>query len=535
MFSSLRKKSLVKRAALAGAVLVLLTGLLFVSCSGGGDEDLISAQQPNITAITGYPTPANWNQASANTIDLTVTASVTDGGTLSYQWYSNSGNSNSGGTAIPEGTKATITLEKENHIANGSYYFYVVVTNTNNNATGDKTALKTSSAATVIVSGGITITAAQTPEIIMQPAATTNWNVTESNTKELTINAHVTDGGTLSYHWYSNTSATNTNGTSIGTNSATLTLNKESYHTNATHYFYVVITNTNNNATTTKTATAVSNAATVTVEGNSGPALVNAAVPTISAQPQNASWNVSDATFQLSVTAGVTDGGTLSYQWYSNTSVDNSGGTVVGTDSATLSLAKANYTKDGDYHFYVVITNTITNNGDGGNKTASITSNVVTVKVTGNVFVLDSKWIGTWEPVNGGGDYRKFIAPNLTKLDFMPMGGDGISWGWAGIILDVVYFKQDDTEGLFFVQFTELGSMGYNQVGTGDYTAFYFKYDRTDSSKGPIYDLLDLAVSMGGQYGQPMYPTLEKAKEALTKEFVAPMIIIPTLYYKSAP
>ena len=258
------------KAALAGAVLVLLTGFLFVSCTEpDGDpiiENKVSAQEPTISV---HPIGGSWNVTSANTFELSVTAGVTDGGDLTYQWYSNSTNSNSNGTALHEEKGTTLTLDKAHHTANGNYYFYVVVTNTNNNVNGIKTATATSDVATVTVTGGVTIVNAQEPSITTHPATTT-WNLSTDNTKELTVVADVTDGGTLSYQWYSNTSATTTGGDKIGTNSETLTLTKTNYTTDGNYYFYVEVTNTNNNATTTKTAKKTSNVATVTVTGNSG-------------------------------------------------------------------------------------------------------------------------------------------------------------------------------------------------------------------------------------------------------------------------
>jgi len=71
------------------------------------------------------------------TMDLTVYASVSDGGTLSYQWYSNTTASNSGGTIISGATGRTYNMPLP---TTGTYYRYVVVTNTNNNVTGNKTA-----------------------------------------------------------------------------------------------------------------------------------------------------------------------------------------------------------------------------------------------------------------------------------------------------------------------------------------------------------------------------------------------------------
>jgi len=94
--------------------------------------------QPQSTAVT-----------AGQAVTLLVAASVTDGGTLSYQWYSNQTNSNTGGTAVgTDGTSSTFAALTGTA---GTFYYYAVVTNTNTNATGAQTATAASNAATVVV------------------------------------------------------------------------------------------------------------------------------------------------------------------------------------------------------------------------------------------------------------------------------------------------------------------------------------------------------------------------------------------------
>jgi hypothetical protein len=73
-------------------------------------------------------------------------------GTLSYQWYSNTTNSNTGGTAISGKTSDTLTITKTEYTTNRTLYFYVVV----RNATSSETV--TSNAATVTITGSTTTT-----------------------------------------------------------------------------------------------------------------------------------------------------------------------------------------------------------------------------------------------------------------------------------------------------------------------------------------------------------------------------------------
>jgi hypothetical protein len=101
---------------------------------------------------------------------------------------------------------------------------------------------------------------------------------------------------------------------------------------------------------------------------------IYAAVPTISVQPQN---GIFIKTGTLSVTANSTDGGTLSYQWYYNTSNNNQNGYVIeGATGSSYTLSKL-----GTYFYYVIVTNTITDNDDGGKKKETISSNTANVTI----------------------------------------------------------------------------------------------------------------------------------------------------------
>ena len=83
---------------------------------------------------------------------MIVEAEVDDGGTLSYQWYSNTANNNTGGTEISGATSKSYTPPTGTE---GITYYYVVVTNTNADAPGLKTAKTTSNAAEVMVSSSL--------------------------------------------------------------------------------------------------------------------------------------------------------------------------------------------------------------------------------------------------------------------------------------------------------------------------------------------------------------------------------------------
>jgi uncharacterized repeat protein (TIGR02543 family) len=105
---------------------------------------------------------------------------------------------------------------------------------------------------------------------------------------------------------------------------------------------------------------------------------VNAVAPNIGTISNSVVGINEPVTTSASVSAA--DGATITYQWYSHTSNLNSGGSILtGETGASLSgLATAT---TGTKYFYVVVTNTIADNGDGGIKSASSTSNAATIVV----------------------------------------------------------------------------------------------------------------------------------------------------------
>jgi len=223
---------------------------------------------------------------------------------------------------------------------------------------------------------------AKAPDITVQPQ---DAEVTAGTRHSLSVTAVSVDGGNLSYQWYSNTTETNSGGRSIyGATSATYSFTVDS----VTWYYYVVITNTNYNVTGVKTATLASDVITLTV---------NVQPPNINVQP-NSTTIGHHLEHTLSVTANVTDGGTLSYQWYNSADDSNSGGTLI--DDKVNSTYNLTIDTVGIYYYYVVITNT--NNRVNGTKITSITSAVATLTVREwGIFNITFKEITDVKPITG--------------------------------------------------------------------------------------------------------------------------------------
>jgi formylglycine-generating enzyme required for sulfatase activity/fibronectin type 3 domain-containing protein len=170
--------------------------------SNGVGEQSSAVSATTLPLITINTQPAATTSVIAGNINgsLNVSASVTQGGgPLSYQWYTNTTASNSGGTVINGATSSSYTIPTS--LAGGTYYYFVEV-----RATGGALSVRSNVAMVNVVLPVITINT--------QPAATTNVNF-GSVSGSLSVSASVTGGATLSYQWYSNTTANDSGGTVI--------------------------------------------------------------------------------------------------------------------------------------------------------------------------------------------------------------------------------------------------------------------------------------------------------------------------------
>jgi len=341
---------------------VILTGLatasFFTACENPIMAELLEPiTPPKNPTITSHPQNAKYN-LNDMALPLTVSARGNDKGTLTFAWYSNTKNSNSGGTLINGeiGTSFTPPTDKF-----GIVYYYAVITNSKPDL--KEKAMVASNTAKIEVSNNAS---AGTPLITSHPQSAV---YTQGKTAvPLTVSVDVNGGGTLSYTWYRNTENSNIGGMAIS--------NGDSYTPSTTalgiEYYYVIVTNINNGKT------AVSNTAKIEVN-----TMANAAVPSI------ISFNVSPqgpyetgTTVTLTVSAS-SDGGLLSYEWYRNTADNNSGGTPI--SGATAAIFNPPTSSGGTFYYYAVVTNTITDNGDGGEKSQSIKTSPIAVVTIYNV------------------------------------------------------------------------------------------------------------------------------------------------------
>jgi hypothetical protein len=239
-----------------------------------------------------------------------------------YQWYSNTSNSAFGGTPIL-GAYSSCYLPTTNTVSTTYYYVEILFLDAGCSSVF-------SQIANVVVNPSI--------EFASQP--TSNQTICAGGSSaELTVEvASGTGVGIFDYQWYSNTTATTTGGSLIsGATQASYT--PPVFNSTGNFYYYCVVTDAGNGCGTVTSALA-----TVTVVND----------PTVTSQPLNTQTlcQTAPATALTVVASGGT--GTLLYQWYSNTSNSNTGGTLInGANSASYSPPTVN---TGATYYYCLIT-----------------------------------------------------------------------------------------------------------------------------------------------------------------------------------
>ena len=285
--------------------------------------------QPASSAVClgGTPTPLT---VALNSSSVTPT----------YQWYSNTANSTSGGTSISGGTNATYNPPATAVV---TLYYYCIIS---------------------LSSGGCSSLTSNVAEVKITPilTITTQPNPTQSLCVGVTIPTPLTvaysgGAGTATYQWYSNTSPLTTGGTLISgeTNS---NYTPPVFTTAGLYYYYAVISLAGINC-----GAITSNLAQINVIAD----------PLITTQPlpsQTVCQN-SPATI-LSVIASGGIGTTYDYQWYSSTVSTNTSGTLLVGETNNTYTPLTNTA--GALYYYCIITQTATLG-------CSVTSAVATVTV----------------------------------------------------------------------------------------------------------------------------------------------------------
>ncbi len=361
--------------------LILFASIILFGCSADvEDKPKNPPQEPPVIVDAQYP-KINSNLepqtvTSAAEFTLSVSAESTDGGKLSYQWYKAT-SQNDEGVLIEKATGSSytdkITLGAEETEKN--IFYYVIITNTieDNGDGGTKIVSLSSNRAKVSINKKVN---AKIPTIIIQPE---EYEGKKPDSYELSVKAISSDDGVITYQWYKLIDSVSDPIAIDGANSNIYKLTEEELAENSVNYFYCVITNSipDNEDGGTKSQTATTKCVCVRILQK-----INASVPNIVSDLISITVN-SEKEFTLSVIAETSDKGNLSYKWYEATSESDEGKLLpdVINFSFTNTIVLQEQEAEKNIFYYVVITNTIEDNGDGGTKTASVTSKRAKVTV----------------------------------------------------------------------------------------------------------------------------------------------------------
>ncbi len=222
------------------AAVCLTLAVSTAGCANPSAGDPVDAASPVI-----FTQPEDLTlRKGEETRGLEVTAYASDNGSLSYQWYGNTTDSNSGGTAISGSDKSILTVDTATA---GTSYYYCVVTNTNIFADGARTATVTSETATVRITYS-----AELPRIIEQPASAAYVIGAQDEGLPLTVDAAVA-AGELSYQWF--VSEEGSYEVSSEITGATQSSYTPDVSARGVKYYYCEVTNTDEAATDGRSAT----------------------------------------------------------------------------------------------------------------------------------------------------------------------------------------------------------------------------------------------------------------------------------------
>jgi len=358
-------------SATAGTFYYFAT-ISFSSTSGCGTltSDIAMVIIAPETTITLQPIPMQ-TFCVGGSISAPLSVSYTGGtGTATYQWYSNTTNSTTGGTAI---TGATNSNYMPSVFATaGNYYYYVTVS-----LSGNGCDPAVSNTAEIIV--------VNDPVVTSQPLVFQELceGITPTNL-EVIVSGGV---GSYSYQWHSNPVNNNVTGTPItGATNSSFT---PPTNIVGTMFYYVVISQTGSGCGT------VSNTAKVTVNP----------LPVITENPAS-STVCQDQTANLLSVSYRNGAGTPSYQWYLNTTNSNTGGTPI--SGATNNTYAPPVNVAGIFYYYNVIT-------FSSGSCSDLASDVAIVRVNPKAIISPKTRL-----ICSGASFN--LTPNTASGDIVPAG-----------------------------------------------------------------------------------------------------------------
>ena len=304
---------------------------------------------------------------------ITVTAAGTN---PTYQWYSNTTSSNSGGVSLGSASGAQTASYTPSAASAGTSYYYCVVT-------GD-----CGSPVTSAVSGAMVTNPTSSTYITSQ--STPTETVCLGN--PLSVISVTVPGNNVTYQWYSNTTSSNVGGTLIPL--ATASTYTPDASVAGTMYYYCVVTGGCDLSTETSAV--------------SGALIVNPTSSYITSQPTATETICFGSTFSPLIVT--TTGTGLAYQWYSNTTSVNTGGTLLVGETGSTYIPDASSV--GTMYYYCEVSSVC------GVTEASSVSGAIVVNPSSNFISSQSTLT---ESICDGGS---FTTISVTTI------GTGLTYQW---------------------------------------------------------------------------------------------------------
>ena len=315
-----------------GVIAALFAAVALLSCkvdssSGGGGNDKVASEP----VITEQPQSATYRKGAdkVNILKINV-QELTDGGTLSYQWYKD-------GTPIKGATKNYVEPDVT---AVGNFVYYCAVTNTLGKSTAS-TESERVKISVIPVNQNDEKTYAAVPLITENPANATYKSGADVSALKVTAEVKAEGNalkGVVSYQWYKDgekiASATSASYQPFATAPEVSEVKEYKYYCEVTNDCTATATGDK------KTASAKSAEVTITVEPNS----IQQPVTPVFSKNLKSAINVEESV-SLSVEATVADAGTLTYRLYKNNSPsgsDQTSGSFTVTTSGTYYIMAIN-------------------------------------------------------------------------------------------------------------------------------------------------------------------------------------------------
>jgi large repetitive protein len=396
--------------------------------SGNVSATSTGATTVNVATGTGVvialPTFSNQPSSSIQNLCLNqpataLTVSVSGGSGYSYKWYSNTTNTNSGGSEIGGATNASYTPTTS---AVGTTYYYCVVSYTSCGVSSPgkpNGPLVASPTITSNISGAVIV--GGLPTFSSQPSSSIQNLCLNQPATALTVS--VSGGSGYSYKWYSNTTNTNSGGSEIG--GATNASYTPTTSAVGTTYYYCVVSYTSCGVSSPGKPNGPL-VASPTITSNISGAVIVGGLPTFSSQPSSSIQNLCLNQPATALTVSVSGGSGYSYKWYSNTTNTNSGGSEIG--GATNASYTPTTSVVGTTYYYCVVSYTSCGVSSPGKPNGPlVASPTITSNISGAVIVGG---LPTFSSQPSSSIQNLCLNQPATALTVSVSGGSGYSYKW---------------------------------------------------------------------------------------------------------